>query len=179
MENDEDLLESISKCKVKPNGGESLDWIKMVQRLFKKCQRWMGWVTKVLRIGYPPDLVDRLDSIFVGLGIFNNMRKLLSRVTLEKTKVINNDRFALTTRNAKRHRKRMAQELAASWTGAVLEAAGPLWSKEPPSQTKLIMDDLEPVLKLKCDVSVVSSYEQCFHIVGAIFQSGNWQAADS
>ncbi len=74
----------------------------------------------------------------------------------------------------------MAQELAASWTGAVLEATGPLWNnKEPPSQTKLILDELEPVLKLKCDVSVVSSYEQCFHIVGAIFQSRNWEGTDS
>jgi len=57
--NDEDLLESITKCKVKPNGGESLDWIVMVQRLFKKIQIWTGWLAKIMRIGYPPDLVDR------------------------------------------------------------------------------------------------------------------------
>jgi len=74
----------------------------------------------------------------------------------------------------------MAQELAASWTGAMLEATSPLWNKkDPPSQTKLIMDELEPMLKLKCDVSVVSSYEQCFHIVDAIFQTDIWPATDS
>jgi len=69
----------------------------------------------------------------------------------------------------------MAEELALSWTGAMLGAAAPLRSnKSPPSQTTLIMSELEPVLKLKCDVSVVSSYHQCFYLVDAIFQTGLW-----
>jgi hypothetical protein len=61
-----------------------------------------------------------------------------------------------------------------SWTGAMLSATGPLRVRAV--RENHFMDELEPILRLKCDVSVVSNYEQIFVLVDAILQTGLWKA---
>ena len=56
----------------------------------------------------------------------------------------------------------------------MLSATGPL--RATAVREKHFMDELEPILRLKCDVSVVSNYEQIFVLVDAILQTGLWTA---
>ena len=76
-------------------------------------------------------------------------------------------------RKAKRHRRRMAEDLAMSCNNSVMLGSRRA-TKDSLFHQKHFMDDMEQILKLKCDVSIVSDYNQLFVLADAILQSGLW-----
>ena len=78
-------------------------------------------------------------------------------------------------RKAKRHQRRMAEDIALNITSLSDEKSSTSASASA-AHDKTFVDALEPILRLKCDVSVVSTYHQLFVLADAIFQSGLWTA---
>ena len=67
----------------------------------------------------------------------------------------------------------MAEDIAMNMTSPSEEKSSTSTSASA-ANDKSFVDDLEPILRLKCDVSIVSTYHQLFVLVDAILQSGLW-----
>ena len=67
----------------------------------------------------------------------------------------------------------MAEDLAMSCSNSVMLGSRRA-TKDSLSDEKHFMEEMEHILKLKCDVSIVSNYQQLFVLVDAILQAGLW-----